>query len=68
MTKIAELEERLIRVEQELTAIRSLVKPALSVNPWTEMQGTLPDDELTDEWQQAVEAYRREQDDKATRP
>lgn len=38
------------------------------INPWIQMQGALPDDELTNEWQQAMEAYRRQQDEEADRP
>ncbi len=68
MTKLAELEQRLVRVEQALTEMQSLMRTPASENPWVQMQGTLPDDELTDEWQEAMEAYRREQDDEANRP
>jgi hypothetical protein len=32
------------------------------------MLGTLPEDELTEQWRQAMEAYRRQQDEEADRP
>lgn len=62
MPKLAELEKRLLRVEEELAAMRSLIQPAHLVNPWAEMQGTLLDEELTAEWRDEMAVYRRQKD------
>ena len=37
--------------------------PKPGENPWLHLAGTLPDDELTARFQQAVEEYRRQTDD-----
>lgn len=34
-----------------------------TIHPWLEFAGTLPDDELTQDWRQAMADYRRENDD-----
>ena len=62
MTK---LEERLVRVEHELAVMQQRDRQHDRANPWIQMQGSLPDDELTEEWRQAMESYRRQQDDEA---
>lgn len=37
-------------------------QPAPSVHPWAEFVGDLKDSPLFDEWQAAIEEYRRERD------
>jgi hypothetical protein len=63
---IAELEERLARVENEVAELRQREVERSQSNPWLRMQGTLPDDELTAQWRQAMAAYRDECDRELT--
>ena len=65
MTKLAEREERLVRVEHELAVMQQRDRQHDRGNPWIRMQGSLPDDELTEEWRQAMDSYRRQQDEQA---
>lgn len=50
-------------VRQRLEAGARVMPLVLPLKPTTPTAGWLPDDELTKEWQQAVEQYRRECDE-----
>ncbi len=62
---IVELEQRVVRLERELELMRERERCREQPNPWLRMQGSLPDDELTTEWREVMEEYRRQQDDEA---
>ncbi len=57
------LEELSRAVRNRLQAGGRVMPFALPLKPANPAAGWLPDDELTKEWQQAVEAYRRECDE-----
>lgn len=52
------LQRRLQEVQAELEALRAAQK-----NPWIRAKGIFKDDPLFDEWQQAIEDYRRQIDE-----
>ena len=61
MTELAQFEQRLAAVERELADLKSS-RQRLG-NPWKRMKGMLANEPLFEEWKQAIEDYRRQQDE-----
>lgn len=62
MSDLAQIEQRLAHVERELAELKSRPAQQRLGNPWKRMQGMLANEPLADEWQQAVQEYRRQRD------
>ena len=62
MNDLAQIERRLATVERELTEMKNRSVKDRHGNPWEQVRGSLVDEPLFDEWQQAVEEYRLQRD------
>lgn len=62
MSQLEQIEQRLATLERELADIKARPQKQRLGNPWKRMQGMLADEPMFDEWVQAIEEYRRQQD------
>lgn len=63
MSQLEQIEQRVATLERELAELKARPRKQRLGNPWIRMQGMLANEPLFDEWVQAIEEYRRQQDD-----
>ena len=63
MSQLEQIEQRVATLERELAELKELPRKQRLGNPWIRMQGMLANEPLFDEWVQAIEKYRQQQDD-----
>ena len=62
MSDLAQIEQRLATLERELAELKARPPRRHLGNPWKRMQGMLAKEPMFDEWVQAIEEYRQQQD------
>ena len=68
MSELTQIEQRLAAVERDLAELKSRSPRQRLGNPWKRMQGMFAGESLVDEWQEAMEEYRRQRDEEDRRP
>ena len=62
MSDLAQIEQRLATLERELAELKARPPRRRLGNPWKRMKGMLANEPMFDEWVQAIEEYRQQQD------
>ena len=63
MSDLGQIEQRVATLERELAELKARPPRRRLGNPWKRMQGMLANEPMFDEWVQAIEEYRRQQDE-----
>ena len=62
MSDLGQIEQRVATLERELAELKARPPRRRLGNPWKRMQGMLANEPMFDEWVQAIQEYRQQQD------